>query len=256
LQYSCIVRIKACFLRSERKKTVIEVNTSQNLLIEAHRVLRRSLAARAAAPSPMTIVARQTDAERSRRSLQRCHYYSLYERPRFAPPKDSGAYVPEMAARIDDDRNLTDGARRCARKLAEYTYRHDREGRAAEITVTYLMRALGRCRRSIQRYLRLLEREGYIRVDVVHGHRTRMCTGLVVQLLAPLFPRHHADRWPAKLGIPGATKESQKKRFIDSTGAGLVRIPVQSWALRCMDGVFRSLMKTLPPPDRRLTLAA
>ena len=128
--------------------------------------------------------------------------------------------------------------------------------RGAEITVTYLMRALGRCRRSIQRYLRLLELEGYIRVDVVHGQRTHMCTGLAVQLLAPLFPRHHADRWPAKLGIPGATQESQKKRFIDCQAAGLVRIPVQSWALRCMDGVFRSLMKTLPPPDPRLTLAA
>jgi DNA replication protein DnaC len=135
-------------------------------------------------------------------------------------------------------------------------YRHDREGRAAEVTVTYLMRALGRCRRSIQRYLRLLEREGYIRVDVVHGDRTRMCTGLVVQLLSPLFPRHHAEKWPAKLGIPGATQESQKKRFIDSRGARLVRIPVQSWALRCMDGVFRSLMKTLPPPDLQLVLAA
>lgn len=142
-----------------------------------------------------------------------------------------------MASRVDDDRNLTDGARRCARKLAEYAYRHGREGSAAEITVTYLMRALGRCRRSVQHYLRLLEREGYIRVDVVHGHRTRMRTGLVVQLLAPLFPRHHAERWPAKLAIPGATQESQKKRFIDSRGAGVVRMPVQSWALRCIKGV-------------------
>jgi hypothetical protein len=107
---------------------------------------------------------------------------------------------------VEADRNLTDDARRCARKLAEYAYRRDREGRAAEITVTYLMRALGRCRRSIQRYLRLLEQEGYIRVDVVHGQRTRMCTGLVVQLLSPLFPRHCAERWPAKLAIPGATQ--------------------------------------------------
>lgn len=228
----------------------------QELLVEAHRLLIRRVAATGATPNAMTFAAAPTDMQRSRRSRQTCHRFTLYERPRFATPTDSGAYVPEMAARVEDDRNLTDGARRCARKLAEYAYRRDREGRAAEITVTYLMRALGRCRRSIQRYLRLLEREGYIRVDVVHGQRTRMCTGLVVQLLAPLFPRHHVDQWPAKLGIPGATQESQKKRFIDSTGAGLVRIPVQSWALRCMDGVFRSLMKTLPPPDPRLTLAA
>jgi hypothetical protein len=233
-----------------------ETTASQHLLIEAHRVLKRNIAARAPVPNPAAVTMPPTDPHRSRRSRQTCHYFTLYERPRFAPPTDSGAYVPEMAARVDDDRNLTDGARRCARKLAEYAYRRDREGRAAEITVTYLMRALGRCRRSIQRYLRLLEREGYIRVDVVHGERTKMCTGLIVQLLAPLFPRHHADRWPAKLAIPGATKESQKKRFIDSRGARLVRIPVQSWALRCMDGVFRSLMKTLPPPDLQLVLAA
>src|SRR5437879_8092397 len=36
-------------------------------------------------------------------SLQTCHRYSLYERPRAAPPKDTGAYVPELAARLDDD---------------------------------------------------------------------------------------------------------------------------------------------------------
>lgn len=233
-----------------------ETPTPQGQLIEAHRLLKRRLAESGAAPRAIMFAAPPADPRRARRSLQTCHRFTIDERPRCAPPRDSGAYVPEMAAHVDADRNLTDGARRCARKLAEYAYRRDREGRAAEITVTYLMRALGRCRRTIQRYLRLLEREGYIRVDVVHGHRTRMCTGLVVQLLAPLFPRHHADRWPAKLATPGATQESQKKRFIDSRSAGLVRIPVQSWALRCMDGVFRSLMKTLPPPDPQLTLAA
>ena len=232
-----------------------EPPTHQDLLLEAHRVLKKRIVA--GAPLAIGSAARPpSDAKRAARSRQTCHRYSLDERPRFASPTKSDAYVPEIAARLDDDRNLTDGARRCARKLAEYAYRRDREGRAAEITTTYLMRALGRCRRTIQRYLRLLEREGYISVDVVHGDRTRMCIGLVVQLLAPLFPRHHVDRWPAKLAVPGATRASQKKRFIDSKSAGLVRIPVHSWAVRCMDGVFRSLIKTLPPPDPRLTLAA
>lgn len=233
-----------------------DTTRSQDLLIEAHRVLKRRLVGSNATPSALSFAAPPTDTQRSCRSRQTCHRFTLDERPRYAPPNDSGAYVPEMAARVEDDRNLTDGARRCARKLAEYTYRHDREGRAAEVTVTYLMRALGRCRRSVQRYLRMLELEGYIRVDVVRGQRTRMCTGLIVQLLAPLFPRHHADRWPAKLGIPGATQESQNKRFNNTRGPELVRIPVQSWAVRCMDGVFRSLMKTLPPPDPQLSLAA
>jgi hypothetical protein len=36
----------------------------------------------------------------------------------YAPPRDSGAYVPQLAARLDEDRNPSDGARRCARKVA------------------------------------------------------------------------------------------------------------------------------------------
>ena len=137
------------------------------------------------------------DEDRRQRSLRSCHL-PAEPKPRHAPPRDSGAYVPEMAARIEDDRNLTDGARRCARKLMEYVYRKNREGRAAEITVTYLMRALGKSRRTVQRYLRQLERAGYISVEVIHA-RTRMCAGLFVELLAPLFPRHHRQKWPQKL---------------------------------------------------------
>lgn len=103
---------------------------------------------------------------RSERSRRHCHL-PAEPRPRHPSPRDTGAYVPEMAARMDDDRNLTDGARRCARKVAEYIYIRNREGREADITVSYLMRALGRCRRTVQRYLRQLEREGYIDVFVV-----------------------------------------------------------------------------------------
>jgi len=179
-------------------------------------------------------------------SLQTCHRYSLYERPRAAPPKDSGAYVPELAARLDDDANLTDGARRCARKLAEYTYRHARAHRSSEITVTWLMQALGKCRRTVQRYLRLLEREGYIRVDVIQSQTTRMCAGLLVHLLRPLFPQHHKDKWPRTLANPDATAESHKKNLIKYKGQRGPAIPCQLWAIRCMDGVFRALTKTLP----------
>lgn len=184
--------------------------------------------------------------ERRRRALQTCHRHCLYERPRFDPPRDSGAYVPELAARLEDDRNLTDGARRCARKLAEETFRRNRAGRSLEVTVTYLMRALGKCRRTVQRYLRLLEREGYIGVDVVRGARSRLCTGLIVHLLNPLFARHHAKRWPERVAIPGATAKSLNQSFRGfSTGKG-GRISRKAWALRCMDGVYRSLMKTVP----------
>ncbi|MCC7292863.1 MAG: hypothetical protein IT449_12450 [Phycisphaerales bacterium] len=222
--------------------------THTDLLIQAHRALQERI--------PTARVATAAERERRERSLRTCHRYALSEEPRYRPPVDNGAYVPEMAARIEDDRNVTDGARRCARKLAEYTYRQNRESRAAEITVTYLMRALGRCRRTVQRYLRNLEREGYIRVSVLRGHRSRMCCGLVVQLLSPLFPRHHRERWPGKAAVPDATRKSQKDRLRDLRGQKVVRIPVQEWALRCMDGVYRSLMKTIPPLEVSPALAA
>src|ERR1019366_5710612 len=154
----------------------------------------------------------------------------------------SGAYIPELAARVEDDLNLTDGARRCARKLAEYIYCRNREGRTAEITVTYLMTALGKCRRTVQRYLRQLEREGYIGVEVLRAG-TRMCAGLLVELLAPLFPRHRREKWPQTRRSPDATQESQN----NSSRYKYTLIPRRIWALCCMDGVFRSYMKTISP---------
>ncbi|MGB9069405.1 MAG: hypothetical protein WCC21_12630 [Candidatus Acidiferrales bacterium] len=144
-----------------------------------------------------------------------------------------------MAARIEDDPNLTDGARRCARKLMQYVYRKNRSARAADITVTWLMRALGKDRRTVQRYLRQLEHAGYIAVEVIHA-RTRMCAGLFVALLAPIFPRHHRQKWPAKLIEPDASRMSQNNRL-------RIKYSREAWALRCMDGVFRSFMKTLAP---------
>jgi len=190
-------------------------------------------------PSPATIPTTLKDEDRRQRSLRSCHLPAELK-PRHAQPRDSGAYVPEMAARIEDDPNLTDGARRCARKIMEYVYRKNREGREAELTVSYLAKALDRCDRSVQRYLRQLEAGGYICVAVIRA-RTRMCAGLLVEVLAPLFPRHHRQKWPQKLMDSDTTRESQNNRF-------RYKYSRESWALRCMDGVFRSFMKTLPPP--------
>jgi len=217
------------------------------LMEAARRALRQRTAAGLRLPPATGRVCPQTHEsggaqdmqERRKRSLQTCHRPSLNERPRHAAPKESGAFVPEMAARIENDMNLTDGARRCARKIMEETYRRNRKGRALSITASYLARALGRCRRSVQRYLRQLEEEGYVSIDVVCGERSRLCTGLVIRLLAPLFPRHHKKRWPEGPGNPGATGESQNQRF-------KILIPRENWGLRCMDGVFRALMKTNP----------
>jgi DNA-binding transcriptional ArsR family regulator len=179
------------------------------------------------------------DEDRRQRSLRSCHL-PAEPKPWKAQPRDSGAYVPEMAERIENDPNLTDGARRCARKLVGYGYRKNRAGRTADITVTWLMGALGKSRRTVQRHLRQLERAGYIAVEVIHA-RTRMCAGLCVTLLDPLFPRHRRQKWPAKLMEPDAPQMSQNNRL-------RIKYSRQSWALRCMDGVFRSLMKTLAPP--------
>lgn len=190
--------------------------------------------------------AERIDSERRQRSLNTGHRYARAERPRKAAPRASRAYVPELAARIEDDPNLTDGARRCARKLAELTYRQNREGRTLPVTVTYLARALGRCRRTVQRYLRQLEREGYVAVDVVVSQRARMCVGLVVRLLAPLIAAHHQRCWPARTGNPGATPKSLNQSKGYCSGLEGSRTSVERWAIRCMDGAFRSYMKTNP----------
>jgi hypothetical protein len=183
------------------------------------------------------------DPIRQMRSLRTCHL-PAEDRP-VLPRRESGAYVPQTSARIEDDPNLTDGARRCARMLAGYIHRRNRAGRSAEITVTFLMKAMRRSRRAVQRYLRQLERAGYIEVTVIH-HATRMCAGLIVELLAPLLPRHG---WQdvGKPMKPDAPQMSQNNRF-------RYKYSRQSWALRCMDGVFRSFMKTIGPPPVALSI--
>jgi hypothetical protein len=150
--------------------------------------------------------ARDYTSPRSRRSLQSCHRYKLHEPTPVSRPKTK-SYVPALSARLEDDRRITDGARRCARKIAQYTYLRDREGRTARLTVTYLMEGLGKCRRTIQNYLRELEDAGYIATQVLKA-QTRMCAGLLIKLLEPLIADHHADGWPAKLIKPDAQKDS------------------------------------------------
>jgi hypothetical protein len=219
-------------------------NDPQSAFIESARKLQNRIVTLPSVPRPVNVPT--AEPERRRRSLNTCHRYTRAERPRKAAPRAGRAYVPELAARIEDDPNLTDGARRCARKLAELTYRQNREGRALPVTVTYLAKALGRCRRTVQRYLRQLEREGYVAVDVVISQRARMCIGLTVRLLGPLMAPHHRQRWPGSPANPGATPESLNKRFKGYIQAEGYRTGVEQWALRCMDGVFRSFMKTDP----------
>src|SRR5690242_12981595 len=127
--------------------------TDQEIMADASRLLteRMQRIARDGVQPLTTATAYPTP--RSRRSLRSCHRYALKERRRHAAPKDNGAYVPELSVRLEDDPNLTDGARRCARKLAQYTYLQNRENRRARITVSYLANALAKSQRQVQRYL-------------------------------------------------------------------------------------------------------
>jgi len=86
-----------------------------------------------------------------------------------------------------------------------------------------------------------LERAGYISTYVLKSH-TRMCAGLLIDLLAPLFPQH-APKWPPRLIEPARPFLSLKDRQINLYS----RIPVFHWALQCMEGVRRSFDRHYPP---------
>ena len=178
---------------------------------------------------------------RRARSLRTCHRPA--QREPLIPIRESRAYVPELSETLDRDPNVCDGARRCARILTAYIYRRDRQARASDITVSYLSRSLGRCGRTVQRYLRQLEQAGYIQSDVIASQKSRMCVGLAVKLLRKLFPKHHAQRWPASAGKSGATSLSQNHRFRFKT----YLIPVWIWEMRCTDPIRDAYMKTIRP---------
>jgi len=175
------------------------------------------------------------DPIRQLRALRTCHL-PREEQPLRAAHQTRG-YVPQLAEALDRDPNLTDGARRTGRIVAAYIHRRDRTG-SADITVTFLMKATGRSRRTIQRHLRQLERAGYIAVQVIVA-ATRVCAGLTVELLAKILPAHG---WQRGSSIkPTAPRRSQNYRKI-------YKLSLAQWAYRCCDGVWRSYMATLPSP--------
>jgi hypothetical protein len=183
--------------------------------------------------------------KRRRRSLQTCH------RPAHRPAKPesrhhSGAYVPQFSARVLNDPSVSDGARRCAAKVMELIYRRNRSGRGFQCTVLYLAKCLGRSERTIQTYLAQLRSRGYIRHEVITSERARMCIGIFITLLGPLFPKHHEDEWPLRAMTSGVKKDSENYNK-NISNKHERRVSVDFWTLRCMNGVFRSLMKTTPP---------
>lgn len=185
----------------------------------------------------------KTIAERRERSYRTC-WRPKEDLPEYAPPRDSGAYVPQLAARLDDDRNLNDGARHCGRDIARYVYRKNRNGRSVELTVTYLMKSLRKSRRTVQRYLRQLERAGYITVHVIHHAGTRMCGGLRIDIASVMLPRHG---WPLKKSMkPDAPLVSQKDRET-LLKKKKVLIPRALWAIRCLKPIEKAWDRIMPP---------
>lgn len=191
--------------------------------------------------------------KRRERSLNTCHRYNTRQlfhdeivSPKPAPEAGEG-FVPHASSRVLSDVNLTDGSRRMAFKLLEKTYRANREGRWLKITVTYLSKSLNRCRRTIQNYLRLLEALGYIRVHVILGDSTRMCVGLAIELLEPLFANHHRKKWPQKRENSDVQTDSLKYWNKYKNIGELMLTSIDHWSEKCMQGVFRTFMKSKTP---------
>lgn len=189
-----------------------------------------------------------TDDHRARqqRSLEASHRFSAKrfswtEEPRFAEPAETDEYVPETNMKLIKDRNLSDSARRIAFFVLRHTYQDNRAGRFIGMTVSFIANGLSISRRTVQRSLTLLETRGYFRCEVAKGEETRMCIGLIIHLLKPLFPTHRKESWPGKRRKSGASSLSNKQtHFFNTIYKAKVKVPRLTWAMRCMNGIARS----------------
>ena len=172
------------------------------------------------------------------------HRYSWTEQPRYAEPAETEEYVPATNMKLIQDRNLTDTARRIAWFVLRHTYQDNRAGRFIGMTVSFIANGLSISRRTVQRSLTLLETRGYFRCEVAKGEESRMCIGLIIHLMKPLFPAHQKESWPEKRRSSGASELSNKQaHFFNTIYKAKVRMSRLTWAMRCMNGVARRLSK-------------
>lgn len=172
--------------------------------------------------------------------------YRWDEVPRYEAPKDTDEYVPEISMKLVNDRNLTDSARRIALFVMRHVYQDNREGRCIRMTVSFVMKGLSLSRRTIQRNLSLLQKHGYLQSDVIPSKKTRMCIGLMISLLSPLFPPHHQKRWPKRRRNSDAPRLTQNQDKNYYTLNDLVTVDRRSWSERCSEGIFRAIIKENP----------
>lgn len=197
---------------------------------------------------------------RRKRALGTSHRFSSSRygwdaRPRYEV-EEARDYVPQVSMKVVNDRNLTDSARRIVMFIMRHAYQDARSERFIGMTVTFIMEGLALSRRTVQRCLTLLETLGYLRCEVATAGETKMCIGLIIKLLSPLFPEHHKKSWPETRKKSGASSVSEKQSEYLKTSKGISngavhRILRLSWALKCMAGVARSAYKAAPerPPS-------
>lgn len=194
-----------------------------------------------------------TDAFQAKRqlALETSHRFKMQrftweEGARYEEPADNGEYCPQINMKLVKDRNLTDSARRIAMFIMQKAYQDNRASRYIGMTVSYMMKGLSISRRTVQRSLTLLETRGYFRCEVAKGDQSRMCIGLIVHLLTPLFAKHHKERWPKHRRNPDASPMPQKQiHFYKRVNETSERMSRFRWSMNCMAGVERVLARKL-----------
>lgn len=170
--------------------------------------------------------------------------YTWIAESRYEEPVDRGDYTPQVNMKLINDRNLTDSSRRIAMFVMRHAYQDNRKGRFIGMTVSFIMKGLSLSRRTVQRSLTLLETLGYFRCEVTHSKETKMCIGLIIRLLSPLFPGHHKEKWPENRRTSGASSVPHKQ--IQKYIYQAKRVFRITWAIRCMNGVARKAFGSDP----------
>lgn len=188
-------------------------------------------------------------SKRARRTSHRPKNWGFEDELRYEQPKETDEYIPEMSMKLIKDRNLNDSARRIALFLVRHTYQDNRKERALGTTVSFIMKGLALSRSTVQRALALLVDTGYIERFVATNNKTKMCRGLLIRLLSPLFPKQYKEKWPETLRNPDASQTTHNHRFQIYIKESHSFIDAKAWMVRCMDGVLRSFLRYNPLPD-------
>lgn len=193
-------------------------------------------------------------SERARRTSHRPKNWGFDDELRYEQPIETEEYIPEMNMMFIKDRNLNDSARRIALFIVRHAYQDNRKERTLGTTVSFIMKGLTLSRRTVQRGLALLAKAGYIERFVAASNKTRMCRGLLIKLLSPLFPKHFKKEWPETLRFSAASPLTHNHRFQIYIKESFFFFSEFEWMERCRDGVLRSHLRHNPLSEIKLTV--